>query len=141
MRHLQLIAISGAIGSSIFLSVGGPMAGGPLALMIGVSIWASVIWVGMDRSLKEGTTDLPVRQQLRDRNVHIVACGRRIHSLCAPVPRPGGRILTWLSVGLQAVRAPADLTGNYFICQFTLVCNELTGAYLSDSRTRTSSDL
>lgn len=46
VRHIQLIAISGAIGAGVFISIGGPLtAGGPLALLIGVSLWCFVIWV------------------------------------------------------------------------------------------------
>ena len=46
-RHIQLIAISGAIGAGVFISIGGPMtSAGPLGLLIGVGIWSFVIWVG-----------------------------------------------------------------------------------------------
>jgi len=46
VRHIQLIAISGAIGAGVFISIGGPLtSGGPLALLIGVSLWCFVIWV------------------------------------------------------------------------------------------------
>lgn len=45
MRHVQLIAISGAIGAALFISIGGPLTkAGPLGLLIGVALWSSVIW-------------------------------------------------------------------------------------------------
>jgi len=54
MRHVQLLAISGAVGAGLFVSIGGPLtSAGPLGLLIGVVIWSFVIWCGSN-SLVEG---------------------------------------------------------------------------------------
>lgn len=46
MHHVALIAFGGAVGASIFISVGNPLtAAGPMALLIGMAIWATAIWV------------------------------------------------------------------------------------------------
>ncbi|KAK8864742.1 hypothetical protein IAR55_001998 [Kwoniella newhampshirensis] len=96
MRHLQLIAISGAIGSSVFISIGGPLKEGPLALLIGVSIWATVVWA-ISNFLVEMSTLLPV---------------------------DGGFIL-YASRFLDPALGFA-LGWNYFITQVALICSELT---------------
>jgi amino acid permease len=60
MRHVQLLAISGAVGAGLFVSIGGPLtSAGPLGLLIGVLIWSFVIWCGSN-SLIEMTTLLPI---------------------------------------------------------------------------------
>lgn len=60
MRHIQLIAISGSIGSALFVSIGNPLtAAGPLGLLIGVIIWSSVVWAASN-CLIEMTTLLPL---------------------------------------------------------------------------------
>jgi amino acid transporter len=60
MRHVQLIAISGSIGAALFVSIGSPLTGaGPLGLLIGVSIWAFVVWTASN-CLIEMTTLLPL---------------------------------------------------------------------------------
>lgn len=60
MRHVQLLAISGAVGAGLFVSIGGPLtSAGPLGLLIGVVIWSFVIWCGSN-SLVEMTTLLPI---------------------------------------------------------------------------------
>jgi len=60
MRHVQLLAISGAVGAGLFISIGGPLtSAGPLGLLIGVVIWSFVIWCGSN-SLVEMTTLLPI---------------------------------------------------------------------------------
>lgn len=49
MRHVQLIAISGAIGAGVFISIGSPLtAAGPLGLLIGLSLYSFVIWCFSD---------------------------------------------------------------------------------------------
>ncbi|WWD16932.1 hypothetical protein CI109_101364 [Kwoniella shandongensis] len=96
MRHLQLIAISGAIGSSIFVSIGGPLTEGPLALLIGVSIWSTVIWA-VSNFLVELSTLLPV----------------------------DGGFVTYATRFLDPALGFA-LGWNYFITQVALICNELT---------------
>lgn len=46
MRHLQLIAISGSIGSAVFVSIGNPLTnGGPMPLIMGILFWSSVVYV------------------------------------------------------------------------------------------------
>ena len=60
MRHVQLIAISGSIGAALFVSIGSPLtAAGPLGLLIGVSLWAFVVWTASN-CLIEMTTLLPL---------------------------------------------------------------------------------
>lgn len=60
MRHVQLLAISGAVGAGLFVSIGGPLtSAGPLGLLLGVCIWSFVIWCGSN-SLIEMTTLLPI---------------------------------------------------------------------------------
>lgn len=45
MRHVQLIAISGAIGAALFVSIGSPLTkAGPLGLLIGIGLWSAVIF-------------------------------------------------------------------------------------------------
>ncbi|ORY28185.1 amino acid permease/ SLC12A domain-containing protein [Naematelia encephala] len=100
MRHLQLIAISGAIGSSVFLSIGNPLTGGPLPLLIGVSLWASVVWA-LSNCLLEMCTLLPLD-------------GGFIHFATRFLDPAMGFSLGW----------------NYFICQAALICSELTALYV-----------
>lgn len=46
MHHVQLIAFGGAIGASVFISIGNPLTqAGPMALLVGMAIWATCIWV------------------------------------------------------------------------------------------------
>ncbi len=59
MRHVQLIAISGSIGSALFISIGIPFtSGGPLGLLIGMALWCTVVWASAN-CLIEITTLLP----------------------------------------------------------------------------------
>lgn len=59
MRHVQLIAISGSIGSAVFISIGNPLtSAGPLGLLIGLGIWCTVVWAASN-CLIEMTTLLP----------------------------------------------------------------------------------
>ncbi|KAL1407891.1 general amino acid permease agp2 [Vanrija albida] len=96
MRHVQLIAISGAIGSSVFISIGNPLTGGPLALLIGVSVWSSVVWA-LSNCLIEMCTLLPVD-------------GGFVHYADRFLDPAVGFSLGW----------------NYFISQVALICSELT---------------
>lgn len=60
MRHVQLIAISGSIGSALFIAIGIPFtSGGPLGLLIGMALWCTVVWASAN-CLIEITTLLPV---------------------------------------------------------------------------------
>jgi len=60
MRHVQLIAISGSIGAALFVSIGGPLtSAGPLGLLLGVIIWAFVVFCASN-CLIEMTTLLPL---------------------------------------------------------------------------------
>ncbi|ODN81633.1 hypothetical protein L202_02037 [Cryptococcus amylolentus CBS 6039] len=60
MRHVQLIAISGSIGSALFVSIGNPLtSAGPLGLLIGVALWSLVVWAASN-CLIEMTTLLPL---------------------------------------------------------------------------------
>ncbi|WWC70550.1 uncharacterized protein I206_104501 [Kwoniella pini CBS 10737] len=60
MRHVQLLSISGAVGSGLFVSIGSPLtAAGPLGLLIGVIVWSTVIF-GASNCLVEMTTLLPI---------------------------------------------------------------------------------
>ncbi|WVQ77773.1 hypothetical protein IAR50_007463 [Cryptococcus sp. DSM 104548] len=95
-RHLQLIAISGAIGSSVFISIGSPLTGGPLALLIGVSLWATVVWA-ISNFLVEMSTLLPVD-------------GGFIHYSSRFLDDSVGFALGW----------------NYFVTQVALIATELT---------------
>ncbi|WRT68996.1 uncharacterized protein IL334_005978 [Kwoniella shivajii] len=100
MRHLQLIAISGAIGSSVFISIGGPLTGGPLALLLGVSIWSTVVW-GISNCLVEMCTLFPVE-------------GGFVYYATRFLDPSLGFSLGW----------------NYFICQVSLICGEFTSMQL-----------
>ena len=60
MRHVQLIAISGSIGSALFVSIGKPLtSAGPAGLLIGVTIW-SVVVICAAGCLMEMTSLLPL---------------------------------------------------------------------------------
>ena len=60
MRHVQLIAICGSIGAALFVSIGSPLtSAGPAGLLIGVTLWASVI-VAASGCLMEMSSLLPV---------------------------------------------------------------------------------
>lgn len=60
MRHVQLIAISGSIGSALFVSIGGTLtSAGPLGLLIGVILWGLVVFAASN-CLIEMTTLLPL---------------------------------------------------------------------------------
>lgn len=60
MRHVQLIAISGSIGSALFISIGIPFtSAGPLGLLIGMALWCTVVWASAN-CLIEITTLLPL---------------------------------------------------------------------------------
>ncbi|TXT15506.1 hypothetical protein VHUM_00009 [Vanrija humicola] len=60
MRHVQLIAISGSIGATLFVSIGSPLThSGPLGLLLGMAFWCSVVWAAAN-CLIEMTTLLPV---------------------------------------------------------------------------------
>lgn len=60
MRHVQLIAISGAIGQALFISIGNPLtSAGPLGLLIGVGLWSIVVWTASN-CLIEMTCLLPI---------------------------------------------------------------------------------
>lgn len=60
MRHVQLIAISGAIGAALFVSIGGPLTkAGPLGILIGIGLWAFVIFAASNCVI-EMSTLLPV---------------------------------------------------------------------------------
>lgn len=62
MRHVQLLSISGAVGSGLFVSIGSPLtAAGPLGLLIGIIIWSTVIF-GASNCLIEMTTLLPLTE-------------------------------------------------------------------------------
>jgi len=60
MRHIQLIAISGSIGSALFISIGIPLtSAGPLGLLIGMALWCTVVFASAN-CLTEMTTLLPL---------------------------------------------------------------------------------
>ncbi|WVQ80706.1 hypothetical protein IAT38_002811 [Cryptococcus sp. DSM 104549] len=97
MRHVQLIAISGSIGSALFVSIGNPLtSAGPLGLLIGLIIWCIVVWASSN-CLIEMTTLLP---------------------LDGGFVRFAGRFVDW-SLGMA-------VGWNYVITQFALICFELT---------------
>jgi len=49
-HHVQLIAIAGAMGAGVFVTIGGPLASaGPLGLLIGMGIWCTAIYVSSAR--------------------------------------------------------------------------------------------
>ncbi|WVW79256.1 hypothetical protein I302_101223 [Kwoniella bestiolae CBS 10118] len=94
MRHLQLIAISGAIGSSVFLSIGSPLKGGPLPLLIGVSLWSTVVW----------------------------AISNCLVEMCTLFPVEGGFV--YYATRFLDPSLGFSLGWNYFICQVSLICGE-----------------
>ncbi|RSH91633.1 hypothetical protein EHS25_009002 [Saitozyma podzolica] len=97
MRHVQLIAISGSIGSALFVSIGNPLTdAGPLGLLLGVAIWSIVVWAASN-CLIEMTSLLPV-------DGGFVTFATRF------VDRSFGTALGW----------------NYIITQLALICFELT---------------
>ncbi|WVQ99156.1 hypothetical protein IAU59_006288 [Kwoniella sp. CBS 9459] len=60
MRHVQLISISGSIGSALFVSIGNPLTkSGPIGLFLGVAIWSFVVWCASN-CLIEMTCLLPL---------------------------------------------------------------------------------
>ncbi|WRT66090.1 uncharacterized protein IL334_003043 [Kwoniella shivajii] len=96
MRHVQLIAISGSIGSALFVSIGNPLtSAGPLGLLIGLGIWCAVVWAASN-CLIEMTCLLPVD-------------GGFIHYAGRFVDKSFGMALGW----------------NYVITQLALICLEL----------------
>ncbi|KAK8858943.1 hypothetical protein IAR55_003174 [Kwoniella newhampshirensis] len=97
MRHVQLIAISGSIGSALFVSIGNPLTGaGPLGLLIGIGLWCVVVWTASN-CLIEMTVLLP---------------------LDGGFVRFAGRFVDW-SLGMA-------VGWNYIITQLALICFELT---------------
>ncbi|WWD17565.1 hypothetical protein CI109_102006 [Kwoniella shandongensis] len=97
MRHVQLIAISGSIGSALFVSIGNPLtSAGPLGLLIGVGLWSAVVWAASN-CLIEMTCLLPL-----DGGFVTFA----------------GRFVDW-SLGMA-------VGWNYIITQLALICFELT---------------
>ncbi|RDW57680.1 hypothetical protein BP5796_12481 [Coleophoma crateriformis] len=59
-RHIQLIAIGGTIGTSLFLGIGSALTkAGPLSLLLGFSITGFAIW-GVMQCFGEMATWLPV---------------------------------------------------------------------------------
>ncbi|KAK6904382.1 hypothetical protein I204_07014 [Kwoniella mangroviensis CBS 8886] len=96
MRHLQLIAISGAIGSSVFLSIGSPLTGGPLALLIGVILWSTVVW----------------------------AISNCLVEMCTLFPVEGGFV--YYATRFLDPSLGFSLGWNYFLCQVSLICGEFT---------------
>jgi amino acid transporter len=111
MRHVQLLAISGAVGAGLFVSIGGPLtSAGPLGLLIGVLIWSFVIWCGSN-SLVEMTTLLPV-------DGGFITFIARFWDDCA------SRAIGWNVSAPSRSREKAD--SQYCIAQASLVCFELT---------------
>ncbi|WVQ73107.1 hypothetical protein IAR50_002671 [Cryptococcus sp. DSM 104548] len=97
MRHVQLIAISGSIGSALFVSIGDPLtSAGPLGLLIGVALWSLVVWAASN-CLIEMTTLLPVD---------------------GGFVKLSGRFVDW-ALGMA-------VGWNYIITQWALICFELT---------------
>ncbi|TYJ58458.1 hypothetical protein B9479_000665 [Cryptococcus floricola] len=97
MRHVQLIAISGSIGSALFVSIGNPLtSAGPLGLLIGVTLWSLVVWAASN-CLIEMTTLLP---------------------LDGGFVKLSGRFVDW-ALGMA-------VGWNYVITQWALICFELT---------------
>ncbi|KAJ4282746.1 hypothetical protein NW764_003759 [Fusarium oxysporum] len=43
-RQIQLFAVAGAIGNTLFVSIGKGLLAGPLALLVGFLLWGSVIF-------------------------------------------------------------------------------------------------
>ncbi|KLT42321.1 amino acid permease [Cutaneotrichosporon oleaginosum] len=101
MRHVQLIAISGSIGSALFISIGIPFtSGGPLGLIIGMALWCTVVWASAN-CLIEITTLLPID-------------GGFIGYATRFVDESFGMALGW----------------NYTITQFALICYDITAINL-----------
>ncbi|WVQ85131.1 hypothetical protein IAT38_007296 [Cryptococcus sp. DSM 104549] len=97
MRHLQLLSISGAVGSGLFVSIGSPLtAAGPLGLLIGIIFWSTVIFAASN-CLIEMTTLLPIDGGF------ITFAGRFMDESI-------GKAVGW----------------NFLLAQATLVCFELT---------------
>ncbi|ODO05313.1 amino acid transporter [Cryptococcus wingfieldii CBS 7118] len=97
MRHVQLIAISGSVGSALFVSIGNPLtSAGPLGLLIGVALWSLVVWAASN-CLIEMTTLLP---------------------LDGGFVKLSGRFVDW-ALGMA-------VGWNYVITQWALICFELT---------------
>ncbi|ORY27120.1 amino acid transporter [Naematelia encephala] len=97
MRHVQLIAISGSIGSALFVSIGDPLtSAGPLGLLIGVALWSLVVWAA-NNCLIEMTVLLPLD-------------GGFVRFASRFVDKSLGMALGW----------------NYLITQWALICFELT---------------
>ncbi|GMK57961.1 hypothetical protein CspeluHIS016_0407950 [Cutaneotrichosporon spelunceum] len=101
MRHVQLIAISGSIGSALFIAIGIPLtSGGPLGLLIGMALWCTVVWASAN-CLIEITTLLPID-------------GGFITYATRFVDESFGMALGW----------------NYTITQFALICYDITSINL-----------
>ncbi|WRT68782.1 uncharacterized protein IL334_005762 [Kwoniella shivajii] len=97
MRHVQLLSISGAVGSGLFVSIGSPLtAAGPLGLLIGIVVWSTVIF-GASNCLIEMTTLLPLDGGF------ITFAGRFLDETM-------GKAIGW----------------NFLLAQASLVCFELT---------------
>ncbi|WWC88908.1 uncharacterized protein L201_003823 [Kwoniella dendrophila CBS 6074] len=97
MRHVQLLSISGAVGSGLFVSIGGPLtSAGPLGLLIGILVWSTVIY-GASNCLIEMTTLHPIDGGF------ITFAGRFLDETI-------GKAVGW----------------NFLLAQASLVCFELT---------------
>lgn len=79
-HHVQLIAIAGAMGAGIFISIGGPLStAGPLGLLIGVGIWCTAVYVSGSEYF---AMDLAERQ----------AYSNCLYEMASFLPVPGGFI-------------------------------------------------
>lgn len=110
MRHVQLIAISGAIGAALFVSIGGPLTkAGPLGLLIGIALWSFVIWASSNCMI-EMSVLLPI-------DGGFVAYAERF------VSPSFGMAVGW-NVSPSYPGTKTDL--QFIIAQLALVCFELT---------------
>ncbi|CEP63024.1 uncharacterized protein LALA0_S07e00672g [Lachancea lanzarotensis] len=100
-RQVSMIGIGGAIGTALFVSIGGKvLQGGPASLLIAFSLW-SVVFIGLSISMCVMATFLPVT-------------GSFVHYTERFVDRSCGFAVGW----------------TYFVCQAANVCFEITAVCL-----------
>ncbi|TID29269.1 hypothetical protein CANINC_002065 [Pichia inconspicua] len=107
-RHVQIIALAGAIGTGLFISSGSSLAsGGPAPLLIGYLILSVLVWFVMNQ-IAEMVTYIPVAGQT---------------TLFALASRYTGNQSFAFAAGLnlyyaQAILTPTEITAAAFVIQY-----------------------
>ncbi|TID29270.1 hypothetical protein CANINC_002066 [Pichia inconspicua] len=118
-RHVQIIALAGAIGTGLFIGSGGALAlGGPAPLLIGYIILSVVVWLVMNQ-IAEMVTYIPISGQT---------------TLFALAARYTGNSSFAFAAGMnlyyaQAIIAPTEITAAALVIQYWTPINP--GAWIT----------